>query len=199
MHPVFNPAMAQTGDEFTDAEARRIEVDADYLLKQCIPFVASRREAVPEGSALKPLLNALFSDDYCNCALQNYQRNMPIKAFREKDEAELLAFAKRGAAACALNILQESIGEACPPMMAGIAKRSRKSVPANFVTDACSCMETVVKSMTANDLTQLETRNLLNMSEAKKDAAPHRDEPDSAVDQMQACLLRSGFVPPLRR
>ena len=191
--------MAQTGDEFTAGEARRIEVDADYLRKQCIPFVASRREAIPEGSALKPLLTALFSDDYCICALQNYQRHMPVKVFREKDEAELLAFAKRGAAACALNILQESIGEACPPMMAGIAKRSRKSVSENFVTEACSCLETVVKSMTANDLAQLETRNLLDMDETKKEPVQHRNEPDSAVDQMQRCLLRSGFLPPLRK
>ncbi len=192
--------MAQTGDEFTDAEARRIEVDADYLRKQCLPFVASRREAVPEGSPLKPLLTALFSDDYCICALQNYQRHMPVKAFREKDEAELLAFAKRGAAACALNILQESIGEACPPMMASIAKRSRKSVPQNFEAEACSCLETVVKSMTANDLAQLETRNLLDMDETKKGPARRPgDEPDSAVDQMQRCLLKSGFLPPLRK
>ncbi len=85
-------------------------------------------------------------------------------------------------------------------MMESIAKRSRKSVPPNFEAEACSCLETVVKSMTANDLAQLETRNLLDMDETKKDPVRRSDgEPDSAVDLMQRCLLKSGFLPPLRK
>lgn len=192
-------ATAQAADEFTDDEARRIEVDADYLKKQCLPQAAKLRQSIPESHPLKPLLNALFSDEFCSCTMRNYQRNMPAKPFREKDEGELLAFTKRGAVACSLIILQDSLEKVCPSMMARIEKRSRTNVPPGFVTEACSCFDTVVKNMNADDLAQLETRNLLDMDETKKGRAKRRDEPDSAVDQMQACLLKSGFLPPLRK
>lgn len=199
VYAALDAAMAQTADDFNDAEARRIEVDADYLKKQCLPEAARLRQSVPQSNVLKPLLDALYSDEFCNCTMRNYQRNMPARAFRDKDEAELLAFTKRSAVACSLNILQESLDATCPSMMAGIARRSRTNVPRDFAPEACSCFDTVVKSMSAGDLAQLETRNLLDIDEAKKGREKRRDEPDSAMDQMQACLLKSGFLPPLRK
>ena len=198
--PLFNTVFAQVSSEFTEAEARRIEVDADYLRKQCLPLMASRRASIPEGSPIKPLFTALFSDEYCICTLQNYRRNMPVKAFREKDEPELVAFTKRSAATCALNLLHESMGEVCPPMMAGIAKQSIKRVPQEFVPGACSCFETILGGISTDDLEQMLARIESDMEQMKISPKTRLDdEPSSMVGRMQSCLVKSGFLPPLRK